>query len=103
MSLSSLRTRRSAVALSVLAALGLVADTDASACTQKCKNKPKSKQKACKKKCKRGDDSSSRDYDCSDFATQREAQRFFEQEGGPHEDPHGLDGDGDGIACEDLP
>jgi len=41
------------------------------------------------------------DRDCSDFRTQREAQRFFER----HEpgDPHGLDGDGDGRACESLP
>jgi len=40
------------------------------------------------------------DYDCPDFATQAEAQRFFIENGGPNEDPHGLDRDGDGIACE---
>jgi micrococcal nuclease len=40
------------------------------------------------------------DRDCSDFATQSEAQRFFEGEGGPGTDPHGLDADNDGIACE---
>jgi endonuclease YncB( thermonuclease family) len=41
------------------------------------------------------------DKDCSDFDTQPEAQRFFEsrQPG----DPHNLDGDGDGQACESLP
>ena len=41
------------------------------------------------------------DRDCSDFSTQPEAQRFFER----HQpgDPHGLDGDGDGQACESLP
>lgn len=42
-----------------------------------------------------------RDYDCSDFSTHREAQAFFESEGSG--DPHRLDRDGDGIACETLP
>jgi hypothetical protein len=42
-----------------------------------------------------------RDYDCSDFATHAEAQRFFES-AGPG-DPHRLDRDRDGIACETLP
>jgi len=41
------------------------------------------------------------DRDCSDFDTQPEAQRFFER----HKpgDPHGLNGNGDGEACESLP
>jgi endonuclease YncB( thermonuclease family) len=41
------------------------------------------------------------DRNCSDFDTHPEAQRFFEanQPG----DPHGLDGNGDGEACESLP
>ena len=43
------------------------------------------------------------DRNCSDFATWREAQDFFLSAGGPESDPHGLDGDGDGIACESLP
>lgn len=43
------------------------------------------------------------DRNCSDFGTQPEAQAFFIAEGGPEEDPHGLDADGDGIACEALP
>jgi hypothetical protein len=43
------------------------------------------------------------DRNCADFATQQEAQSFFENAGGPNEDPHRLDGDGDGIACETLP
>jgi len=38
------------------------------------------------------------DKDCKDFATQAEAQRFFLQ-AGPG-DPHRLDRDRDGIACE---
>ena len=41
------------------------------------------------------------DRDCSDFATQRAAQRFFEKH--RPRDPHRLDGDGDGRACERLP
>lgn len=42
------------------------------------------------------------DYDCSDFGSQEEAQDFFEDEGGPWDDPHNLDRDGDGVACESL-
>lgn len=41
------------------------------------------------------------DHDCSDFKTQLEAQKFFDSQGSG--DPYGLDPDGDGIACEDLP
>lgn len=40
------------------------------------------------------------DRDCADFATQEEAQAFFEAAGGPAEDPHRLDRDRDGLACE---
>ena len=40
------------------------------------------------------------DYNCSDFGTQSEAQDYFERAGGPDLDPHRLDTDGDGIACE---
>ena len=40
------------------------------------------------------------DRDCRDFLSQQEAQRFFEQ-AGPG-DPHNLDADNDGIACEGL-
>jgi hypothetical protein len=43
-----------------------------------------------------------RDLDCSDFPTQKKAQKFFKKHN-PRQDPHGLDGDGDGIACEDNP
>ena len=43
------------------------------------------------------------DRDCSDFTTQAAAQRFFQRAGGPAQDPHRLDGDGDGRACESLP
>ena len=42
------------------------------------------------------------DRDCSDFTEWREAQAFFEAQGGPESDPHGLDRDGDGIACKSL-
>lgn len=43
------------------------------------------------------------DKDCSDFKTQKEAQDFFIAAGGPSNDPHKLDVDGDGEACESLP
>lgn len=42
------------------------------------------------------------DYDCSDFGSVSEAQQFFEDEGGPYDDYHNLDRDGDGLACESL-
>ena len=41
---------------------------------------------------------SARDYDCSDFSTQAQAQKFLLAG-----DPHRLDSDGDGVACESLP
>lgn len=44
-----------------------------------------------------------RDRDCSDFATQAKAQKFFIKHGGPKKDRHRLDADHDGRACEDLP
>jgi hypothetical protein len=43
------------------------------------------------------------DRDCGHFDTHAEAQAFFIAAGGPARDPHRLDGDGDGIACESLP
>ena len=46
---------------------------------------------------------SAADRDCGDFDTQREAQTFFLDQGGPGQDPHQLDADGDGIACEGNP
>lgn len=41
------------------------------------------------------------DKDCGDFSTHAEAQAFFEAQGPG--DPHRLDRDGDGLACETLP
>lgn len=41
------------------------------------------------------------DRDCSDFNTHAQAQAFFESQSPG--DPHGLDRDGDGVACETLP
>jgi len=38
------------------------------------------------------------DYDCADFANQAEAEEYLLPG-----DPYNLDGDDDGIACEDLP
>lgn len=40
------------------------------------------------------------DYDCSHFDMQDQAQHVLENTPG---DPHRLDGDGDGVACESLP
>jgi len=40
------------------------------------------------------------DKDCGDFATHAEAQAFFISQGGPSSDPHRLDADNDGSACE---
>lgn len=46
---------------------------------------------------------SASDKDCADFPTQRAAQFFFLKHGGPRRDPDRLDGDDDGVACEDNP
>lgn len=43
------------------------------------------------------------DYNCDDFDTQPEAQRFFQKMGGVNKDVYGLDGNNDGQACEALP
>ena len=43
------------------------------------------------------------DRDCGDFDHWQDAQDFYLAEGGPESDPHKLDGDGDGIACQSLP
>ncbi len=43
------------------------------------------------------------EYNCDDFTTQPDAQRFFKNAGGPSKDSNRLDGDNDGSACEELP
>ena len=43
------------------------------------------------------------DLYCGDFSDWPEAQSFFESQGGPDQDPHGLDGDGNGVVCQSLP
>ncbi len=43
------------------------------------------------------------DRNCSDFSSQKAAQEYFLQRGGPNEDPDSLDSDGNGVACESLP
>lgn len=43
------------------------------------------------------------DYNCDDFVTQPEAQKFFQKMGGVSKDIYGLDGNNDGQACESLP
>lgn len=43
-------------------------------------------------------------YNCSDFATQEEAQEVYNTCNTPdNRDRHGLDRDGDGVACQSLP
>ena len=42
------------------------------------------------------------DKDCADFKNQRKAQKFFKKHK-PKRDPHRLDADHDGIACESNP
>jgi hypothetical protein len=43
------------------------------------------------------------DKDCIGyFESEKQAQRFFLKHGGPKRDPHGLDRDGDGRACEEF-
>ncbi len=43
------------------------------------------------------------DYNCDDFTTQPEAQKFFQKMGGVDKDIYRLDGNKDGQACESLP
>ena len=43
------------------------------------------------------------EYNCSDFSTQPEAQAFFDKAGGTKGDVNRLDGNNDGVACQDLP
>jgi hypothetical protein len=43
------------------------------------------------------------EYNCDDFSTQVEAQTFFEKAGGVSKDTNRLDGNNDGVACQDLP
>ncbi len=43
------------------------------------------------------------EYNCDDFTTQPEAQKFFLNAGGARADTNNLDGDNDGEACEALP
>ena len=43
------------------------------------------------------------EYNCDDFATQPEAQAFFENVGGVDNDVNRLDGNKDGVACQALP
>ena len=43
------------------------------------------------------------DYNCDDFTTQEEAQSAYEKCAKNGNDVHGLDGNNDGIACQNLP
>lgn len=61
------------------------------------KKEKKSTKKTTKAVAKKG---SKVTYNCSDFVTQKAAQDFFVKAGGPKKDPHRLDRDKDGVACE---
>ena len=43
------------------------------------------------------------EYNCDDFATQAEAQVFFDNAGGVENDVNRLDGNKDGVPCQALP
>lgn len=43
------------------------------------------------------------EYNCEDFTTQPRAQAFFEKVGGVGKDTNRLDGNKDGVACQNLP
>ena len=43
------------------------------------------------------------DYNCDDFSTQEEAQSVHDKCSTNGLDVHGLDGNGDGVACQSLP
>jgi len=43
------------------------------------------------------------EYNCDDFATQAEAQVFFDNAGGVENDVNRLDGNKDGVPCQSLP
>ena len=44
--------------------------------------------------------STANDKNCANFSSNARAQKFFLATGGPTRDPHNLDADGDGLACE---
>jgi competence protein ComEC len=68
-----------------------------------CENLPHRRANAQSNTAVMGYDPSGGDRDCGNFQTHEEAQAFFVTAGGPERDPHRLDGDDDGIACESLP
>lgn len=43
------------------------------------------------------------EYNCDDFQTQPEAQKFYDKAGGVTKDTNRLDGNKDGVPCESLP
>lgn len=43
------------------------------------------------------------EYNCADFSTQKEAQRFYDNAGGVSKDVNRLDANKDGVPCESLP
>lgn len=43
------------------------------------------------------------EYNCEDFTTQSDAQKFYDNAGGVAKDFNRLDGNKDGVPCESLP
>jgi hypothetical protein len=76
-----------------------VKDKDSKSSKQKAKTEQLVKSKAPKKEVKK---SIKKNYNCSDFVSQKDAQVFYLEQGGPKKDPHRLDADKDGVACETL-
>jgi micrococcal nuclease len=68
-------------------------DGDGVACEELAENQPDDQPSS-------AGSSTDSDLDCASFATHEEAQKVLEQD---PSDPNYLDGDGDGVACEDLP
>ena len=89
MALADLASRRRVAA--ILAATGLasiLSTEESSASVRWWKREWKRRQrKNQKKKHKNKKNHLKADYDCEDFATQCEAQKFFEKHGGPRDDP----------------
>jgi micrococcal nuclease len=68
-------------------------DGDGVACEELAENQPDDQPPS-------AGSSTDSDLDCASFATHEQAQWVLEQD---PSDPNYLDGDGDGVACEDLP
>lgn len=87
--------------LSILAALLLLAPTFAYAAPRAATPAGKTAPKAARTAVPQAR-TAAVDYNCLDFVTRDELMKVFLGAGGPKNDPYRLDGDKDGIPCEDL-